>query len=67
MSKIKRYAVRQIREESDGYYVDITEHPEGEWVRWEDVKKLLHWIINAETALTLDQVLGISENDQTPE
>ena len=42
MSEIKRYAVKQVREDEGGYViVDVAEHPQGEWVRWEDVQELL--------------------------
>ena len=42
MSEIKRYAITQVRDCSeDMYIVDAAEHPNGEWVRWEDVQELL--------------------------
>ena len=42
MSEIKRYYVKQVREDEGGYVlVDVAEHPQGEWVRWEDVQELL--------------------------
>jgi len=37
---MKRYEIEPYTKNGDAYWEDC-EHPEGEWVRWEDVEKLL--------------------------
>jgi hypothetical protein len=42
MSEIKRYDTKQVRHDSGNYmFVDFAEHPDGEWVRWEDLQGFL--------------------------
>jgi hypothetical protein len=46
MTEIKRYAVKQVREDEGGYaIVDVAEHPQGEWVRFTDCQRLAETLV----------------------
>jgi hypothetical protein len=55
MTKIKRY-----EPETDGLYENMVEHPDGEWVRWEDVEELFS-LLDQKDALIMDSLIRCRE------
>jgi hypothetical protein len=58
MSEIKRYSLTKMYDHYGHSGMSLTEQQQGEWVRWEDVERLIESLLSDDVKSVVDEMLG---------